>query len=156
MRVWVEPGPPPGTRSATFGYGDRRGRLGPPPRRKDNHMKSKELRGWIDHRAQMLWVCMKSLVLMIVGVAVAVSLDGLSDDASVALSVAVGLIGFFLWFAAFGAVMDIATMRKDMDDSLRSTAFGMNFEKAPFPVYFVLMTVSMLGSTALLIVMLNA
>ena len=57
-------------------------------------MKSKELRGWIDHRAQMLWVCMKSLVLMIVGVAVAVSLDGLSDDASVALSVAVGLIGF--------------------------------------------------------------
>ena len=118
-------------------------------------MENHDLHKWISHRADMLWVCMKTLMLMTVGVGVAIALGGLGD-ASMAISIAVGAFGFFLWFCAFGAVMDIATMRKDMDDSLRSTAFGMNFEKAPFPVYFVLMTVSMLGSTALLIVMLNA
>lgn len=119
-------------------------------------MNSIELRGWIDHRAQMLWICMKCLVGLIIGVAIAVSYGGLSDNAEVALSIAVGVVGFFLWFAAFGAIMDIATMRKDMDDELRATAFGANFTKAPFPVYFAISTLAMLGAPAMLIVMLNS
>src|SRR5210317_1018758 len=106
-------------------------------------MNSHDLYKWVDHRATMLWVCLKNLVWLTVGVSIVVALGELSSGASTALSIAVAGIGFFLWFAAFGAVMDIAAMRNDMDDSLRSTAFGMNFEKAPFPVYFVLMTVSM-------------
>ena len=93
---------------------------------------------------------------MIVGVALAASWGQLSDGAEVALSVAVGVVGFFLWFGAFGAIQDIAAMREDMDDDLRSTAFGKNFSKAPFPVYFILATIAMLGSTVMLIVMINA
>ena len=118
-------------------------------------MNSTELRGWIDHRAQMLWICMKCQVLMVVGIALAISYGGLSDDAGVVLSVAVGLIGVLLWFAAFGSVMDIATMRQDMEDELANSAFGANFTKAPFPVYFALLTLAMLGSSIMLIVMLN-
>ena len=81
----------------------------------------------------MLWVSITCLILMIVGVTIAVSLEGLSDDATLPLSILVGAIGFFLWFCSFGAVMDIASMRSDMDDSLRTTAFGSQFAKAPFP-----------------------
>jgi hypothetical protein len=119
-------------------------------------MHSTELRGWIDHRAQMMWVSMKCLVGLIIGVAIAASLGELSDDAAVALSVAVGLVGFLLWFVTFGAVMDIATMRKGMDDDLKSSAFASNFNKAPFPAYLAIVTVAMLGAPAMLIVALNA
>ena len=58
----------------------------------------------------------------------------------------VGAVGFFLWFCSFGAVMDIASMRADMDDSLRTTAFGSQFAKAPFPAYLALTTIVMLGT----------
>ena len=119
-------------------------------------MESSELRGWIDHRASMLWVCIKCLVLMVVGVAIALSIDGLSDDSTLPLSIAVGAIGFFLWFCSFGAVMDIAAMRADMDESLRNTTFGSQFAKAPFPGYLALTTIIMLGVPAMLIWMLNA
>ncbi|NDH11571.1 MAG: hypothetical protein EBY44_07595, partial [Actinobacteria bacterium] len=61
-------------------------------------MESSELRGWIDHRAMMLWVSITCLILMVVGVTIAVSLEGLSDDATLPLSILVGAIGFFLWF----------------------------------------------------------
>ena len=47
----------------------------------------------------MLWVSMKCLILLVVGVAIALSLDGLSDDSKLALSIAVGALGFFLWFS---------------------------------------------------------
>ena len=119
-------------------------------------MESSELRGWIDHRAMMLWVSMKCLILLVVGVAIALSLDGLGDDSKLALSIAVGALGFFLWFCSFGAVMDIAAMREDMDDSLRNTAFGSQFTSAPFPVYIALTTIVMLGTPVMLIWMLNA
>jgi hypothetical protein len=120
-------------------------------------MKSKDLYRWIDHRATMLWVCLKCLVWLTVGVALVVALgDDLSSGASTALSIAVAGIGFFLWFAAFGAVMDIAAMRNDMDDDLKGSAFGANFAKAPFPVYFGLMTLVMLGTPVMLIIMLKS
>ena len=119
-------------------------------------MESSELRGWVDHRAMMLWVSIKCLILMVVGVTIALSLDGLSDDATLPLSILVGAIGFFLWFCSFGAVMDIASMRSDMNDSLRSTAFGSQFAKAPFPAYLALTTIVMLGTPVMLIWMLNA
>ncbi|MEC7507262.1 MAG: hypothetical protein VX510_10680, partial [Actinomycetota bacterium] len=60
---------------------------------------------------------------------IALSLDGLSDDATLPLSILVGAIGFLLFLCSFGAVMDIASMRSDMKDSLRSTAFGSQFAK---------------------------
>ncbi len=119
-------------------------------------MESSELRAWVDHRATMLWVSMKCLALMVVGVAVALSIDGLGDDSKLALSIAVGAVGFFLWFCSFGAVMDIAAMRSDMDESLRNTAFGSQFSKAPFPAYIALTTIVMLGAPVMLIWMLNA
>ena len=120
-------------------------------------MKSKDLYRWIDHRATMLWVCLKCLVWLTIGVALVVALgDDLSSGASTALSIAVAGIGFFPWFAAFGAVMDIATMRNDMDDDLKGSAFGANFAKAPFPVYFGLMTLVMLGTPVMLIIMLKS
>ena len=50
----------------------------------------------------MLWVSIKCLILMVVGVTIALSLDGLSDDATLPLSILVGAIGFFLWFCSFG------------------------------------------------------
>ena len=104
-------------------------------------MESTELRGWIDHRAMMLWVCIKCLILMVVGVTIALSLKGLSDDATLPLSIAVGAVGFFLWFCSFGAVMDIASMRSDMDEALRNSTFGSQFVKAPFPAYVALTTI---------------
>ena len=119
-------------------------------------MESSELRGWIDHRAMMLWVSVKCLILMVVGVTIAVSLDGLSGDATLPLSILVGAIGFFLWFCSFGAVMDIASMRSDMDDSLRRSAFGSQFSEEPFPADLALTTIVMLGTPARLIWMLNA
>ena len=120
-------------------------------------MKSKDLYRWIDHRATMLWVSLKCLVFLTVGVSLVVAIDpSLPSGASTALSIAVAGIGFFLWFAAFGAVMDIATMRNDMDDDLKGSAFGANFAKAPFPVYFGLMTLVMLGTPVLLIIMLKS
>ena len=121
-------------------------------------MKSKDLYRWIDHRATMLLVCLKCLVWLTIGVSLVVAIDPSisSSGASTALSVAVAGIGFFLWFAAFGAVMDIATMRNDMDDDLKGSAFGANFAKAPFPVYFGLMTLVMLGTPVMLIIMLKS
>jgi len=119
-------------------------------------MKTKDLYRWVDHRASMLFVCLKNLVWLTIGVSLVVALGDLSSGASTALSIAVAGIGFFLWFAAFGAVMDIATMRDDMDDELRSSAFGKNFAKAPFPVYFGLMTLVMLGTPVMLIIMLKS
>ncbi|HAB57357.1 MAG: hypothetical protein CL433_12800 [Acidimicrobiaceae bacterium] len=119
-------------------------------------MESTELRGWIDHRAMMLWVCIKCLILMVVGVTIALSLKGLSDDATLPLSIAVGAVGFFLWFCSFGAVMDIASMRSDMDEALRNSTFGSQFVKAPFPAYVALTTIVMLGTPVMLIWMLNA
>ena len=119
-------------------------------------MKSKDLYRWVDHRASMLFVCLKNLVWLTIGVSLVVALGDLSSGASTALSIAVAGIGFFLWFAAFGAVMDIATMRNDMDDELRSSAFGENFAKAPFPIYFGLMTLVMLGTPVMLIIMLKS
>jgi hypothetical protein len=104
----------------------------------------------------MLWVCLKNLVWLTVGVSIVVALGELSSGASTALSIAVAGIGFFLWFAAFGAVMDIAAMRNDMDDDLKGSAFGTNFSKAPFPVYFGLMTLVMLGTPVMLIIMLKS
>ena len=119
-------------------------------------MKSKDLYRWVDHRATMLWVCLKCLVWLTVGVAIVVAIGDLTSGASTALSIAVAAIGFFLWFAAFGSVMDIAAMRNDMDDELRSSAFGANFAKAPFPVYFGLMSLVMLGTPVMLIIMLKS
>ena len=98
-------------------------------------MKSKDLYRWIDHRATMLWVSLKCLVFLTVGVSLVVAIDpSLPSGASTALSIAVAGIGFFLWFAAFGA----------------------NFAKAPFPVYFGLMTLVMLGTPVMLIIMLKS
>lgn len=120
-------------------------------------MKSKDLYRWVDHRATMLWVSLKCLVGLTVGVSIVVAIDpSLSSGASTALSIAVAGIGFFLWFAAFGAVTDIAAMRNDMDDELRGSAFGTNFSKAPFPVYFGLVTLVMLGTPVMLIIMLKS
>ena len=119
-------------------------------------MEQGELRSWIEHRAEMLWVCLKCLVLMIVGIAVASSFGSLSDNAEFALSITVAVVGLFLWFSAHGAIMDIAAMRADMDEGLASTAFGTNFNKAPFPVYLILNALAMLGSTVMLMIMINA
>ena len=47
-------------------------------------------------------------------------------------------------------------MRNDMDDDLKASAFGANFAKAPFPVYFGLMTLVMLGTPVMLIIMLKS
>ena len=58
-------------------------------------MEQSELRSWIEHRAEMLFVCIKCLVLMIVGVAVAVSWGQLADNAEVALSIAVAVSDCF-------------------------------------------------------------
>ena len=115
-----------------------------------------ELRSWIEHRAEMLFVCVKSMVLMVVGIAVATSWGQLSDNAQVALSIAIGLVGLFLWMGSHGAIMDIAAMRADMDDDLRSTTFGKQFSKAPFPVYLILNTFAMLGGSGMLIILVNA
>ncbi len=119
-------------------------------------MESSELRSWVEHRAEMLFVCLKCLVLMIVGVAVAASWGQLSDNAEVALSIAVAVVGLFLWFGSHGAIMDIAAIRSDMDDDLASTTFGKQFAKAPFPIYLILNTLAMLGGTVMLVILLNA
>ena len=119
-------------------------------------MKSKDLYRWVDHRATMLLVCLKSLVWLTIGIAIVVALGDMTSGASTALSIAVAGIGFFLWFAAFGAVTDIAAMRNDMDEELRGSAFGENFSKAPFPVYFGLVTLVMLGTPVMLIIMLKS
>jgi len=47
-------------------------------------------------------------------------------------------------------------MRSDMNDDLRSTTFGQQFSKAPFPVYLILNTFAMLGGSVMLIVLINA
>ena len=119
-------------------------------------MESSELRGWVNHRAMMLWVSITCLILMVVGVTIAVSLEGLSDDATLPLSILVGAIGNYLCACSLGALMDIASMRSDMDDSMRATAFGSKFAKAPFPAYLALTTIVMLGTPAMLIWMLSA
>tara|TARA_B100000073_G_scaffold17429_1_gene13968 strand:- start:1124 stop:1483 length:360 start_codon:yes stop_codon:yes gene_type:complete len=119
-------------------------------------MEQSELRSWIDHRAEMLWVCLKCLVAMIVGTALAVSWGSLSDNAQLALSIAVGLVGLFLWFGSHGAIMDIAAMRSDMDEGLASTTFGKQFARAPFPVYLILNALTMLGGSVMLIIMINS
>ena len=77
----------------------------------------------------------------------------LSDNAG--SSIAIGLVGLFLWMGS-RAIMDIAAMRADMDDDLRSTTFGKQFSKAPFPVYLILNTFAMLGGSAMLIILVNA
>ena len=119
-------------------------------------MEQSELRSWVEHRAEMLWVCLKCLVAMIVGIALAISWGSLSDNAELALSIAVAMVGLFLWMGSHGAIMDIAAMRADMDDDLRSTTFGKQFSKAPFPVYLILNTFAMLGGSAMLIILVNA
>ena len=119
-------------------------------------MEQGELRSWVEHRAEMLFVCIKCLVLMVVGVAVATSWGQLNDNAQLALSIAVAVVGLFLWFGSHGAIMDIPAMRADMDDDLRSTTFGQQFSKAPFPVYLILNTFAMLGGSVMLIVLINA
>ena len=119
-------------------------------------MEKGELRSWVEHRAEMLFVCIKCLVLMVVGVAVATSWGQLNDNAQLALSIAVAVVGLFLWFGSHGAIMDISAMRADMDDDLRSTTFGQQFSKAPFPVYLILNTFAMLGGSVMLIVLINA
>jgi hypothetical protein len=93
---------------------------------------------------------------MIVGVAVAASWGQLTDNAEVALSIAVAVVGLFLWFGSHGAIMDIAAMRSDMDDDFASTTFGTQFAKAPFPIYLILNTLAMLGGTVMLVILLNA
>jgi hypothetical protein len=93
---------------------------------------------------------------MIVGVAVAASWGQLTGNAEVALSIAVAVVGLFLWFGSHGAIMDIAAMRSDMDGDLASTTFGKQFAKAPFPIYLILNTLAMLGGTVMLVIMLNA
>ena len=118
-------------------------------------MDQTELRGWIEHRAEMLFVCLKSLVLMVVGVAIATSWGQLSDNSEVALSIAVAVIGLLLWMGSHGAIMDISAMRADMDDNMRATTFGSQFSKAPFPVYLILNTLAMLGAPIMLIIMIN-
>ena len=50
---------------------------------------------WIDHRATMLWVSLKCLVFLTVGVSLVVAIGDLSSGASTALSIAVAGIGFF-------------------------------------------------------------
>ena len=119
-------------------------------------MEQSELRGWVEHRSEMLFVSLKCLVLMIVGVAVATSWGQLSDNAEVALSIAVAVVGLFLWFGSHGAIMDIAAIRSDMDDDLASTTFGKQFAKAPFPIYLILNTLAMVGGTVMLVILLNA
>jgi hypothetical protein len=118
-------------------------------------MDNNDLHKWISHRADMLFVCLKSLVLLTVGTAIVVALGDLSDSGALSLSVAVGAIGLLLWFCAFGAVMDIAAMRHDMSDDLKTSAFGSQFSKAPFPVYIGLTTIVMLGVPVMLIIALN-
>ena len=119
-------------------------------------MDNNDLHKWISHRADMLFVCVKSLMLMTVGIAIAVSLNRFSDDGKQALSVAVGALGFYLWFLSFGAVMDIAAMRKDMSEELQGSAFGTQFLKAPFPIYIAVTTLVMLGVPVMLILQLNS
>ena len=119
-------------------------------------MEQSELRSWVEHRAEMLWVCLKCLVAMIVGIALAISWGSLSDNAELALSIAVALVGLFLWMGSHGAIMDIAAMRADMDEGLASTTFGKQFAKAPFPVYLILNALAMLGGSVMLIIMINA
>jgi len=119
-------------------------------------MEQSELRSWVEHRAEMLWVCLKCLVAMIVGIALAISWGSLSDNAELALSIAVAMVGLFLWMGSHGAIMDIAAMRSDMDEGLASTTFGTQFAKAPFPVYLILNAFMMLGSSVMLIIMINA
>ena len=119
-------------------------------------MEQSELRSWIEHRAEMLWVCLKCFVLMVVGIALAISWGSLSDSAELALSIAVAVVGLFLWFGSHGAIMDIAAMRADRDEGLASTAFGTNFNKAPFPVYLILNALAMLGGTVMLVILINA
>ena len=58
-------------------------------------MKSKDLYRWADHRATMLWVSLKCLVFLTVGVSIVVAVGDLSSGASTALSIAVAGIGFF-------------------------------------------------------------
>ena len=126
------------------------------PQNIGDFMEQCELRSWIDHRAAMLWVCLKCLVAMIVGIALAISWGSLSDNAQLALSIAVALVGLFLWMGSHGAIMDIAAMRADMDEGLASTTFGKQFAKAPFPVYLILNALAMLGGSVMLIIMINA
>jgi hypothetical protein len=52
-------------------------------------MKSKDLYRWVDHRATMLWVCLKCLVWLTIGVAIVVAIGDLTSGASTALSIAV-------------------------------------------------------------------
>ena len=100
---------------------------------------------------------MKCLTFLVVGVAIVAAFgDHLTDNGKLALSIAIGAFGFFLWFCSFGAVMDISAMREDMDDSLRSTAFGAQYGKAPFSAYLALTTIVMLGVPVMLIWMLNS
>ncbi len=119
-------------------------------------MNNEDLHKWVCHRADMLFVCLKVLGLLTIGVTVAVALDGLSDDAALSLSIAIGAFGVLLWFCAFGAVLDISAMRKDMSSDLKTSAFGSQFSKAPFPVYILLTTIVMLGVPVMLIIALNS
>ena len=66
------------------------------------------------------------------------------------------MVGLFLWMGSHGAIMDIAAMRSAMDEGLASTTFGTQFAKAPFPVYLILNAFMMLGSSVMLIIMINA
>ena len=95
-------------------------------------MENHDLHKWSSHRADMLWVSMKALMLITVGVVVAIALGGLGD-ASMAISIAVGAFGFFLWFCAFGAVMDIASMRNDMSDDLRAVSLRVAVREGAVP-----------------------
>ena len=95
-------------------------------------MEQAELRSWVEHRAEMLFVCIKCLVLMVVGVAVATSWGQLNDNAQLALSIAVAVVGLFLWFGSHGAIMDISAMRADMDDDLRSTVAEEDLRQARY------------------------
>jgi hypothetical protein len=120
-----------------------------------SEMEQQDIRGWADHRLAMATECIRSFVILIVGVGVVDAVRDLDGSAAVMLSIVTGLVAFMLWFASMGAISDIAVLRNDMNDSLRASAFGGAWLKAPFPVIMGLITITMLGSAAAEIVMVN-
>lgn len=119
-------------------------------------MEQTELRGWADHRLATATECIRSFVILIVGVAVVDAIRDLDGSSAVMLSIITGLIAFVLWISTIAATADIATLRNDMDDALRATAFGAAWLKAPFPVLMGVITIAMVGAPIAEIIMINS
>ena len=108
-------------------------------------MKSKDLYRWADHRATMLWVSLKCLVFLTVGVSIVVAVGDLSSGASTALSIAVAGIGFSL-------VRSVRRGHRYCNHAKRhgrrpqSKRVWRKLCEGAIPVYFGLMTLVMLGT----------